>query len=213
MTSPEHALTQADLSFYPPSVRVVRHIVSFLKWRFSLLPSNTYRWDPMADESQDQKGSEIFIGTDTPINTTMVGKRPAITVLRSQMAYQGVGVGDRLSANLSTGGRSYSDLVPTTIVINVLTRLPVVAERLAGFVQSQIFGMREELVKTESCLVYIGSRASISPPSPAGNLVDTPQSDWICVSLAYPTFLQDQLTKEPLNKTIVGDFNLTVRPR
>jgi hypothetical protein len=213
ITTPDHMLTQNDPAFYPPAVKAVRHIISFLKWRFSLLPLNSYRWDPATDITPDQKGSEIFIGADTPLQTAQVGKRPAITVLRSQMAYQGVGIGDKSYVDLRTGARSYLDLVPTTIGINVLSRVDVVAERLAGFVQSQIFALREEIVKTEPCILNIGARAGISPPTPAGTLVDTPNSDWRCVAMAYPTFLQDSITKTPLNKTIVGEVNPIIRPR
>lgn len=213
ITNPLFALTQNEPAFLPPTVRVVRHLISFLKWRFSLLPVGSYHYDPDSDTSPDQKGSEIFIGGDTPMKTAMAGARPAITVLRSQLAFQGIGIGDRLSADLRTGGRSYMDLMPTTIVVNVLSRVDVVAERLAFFVQEQIFTMREELVKSEPCILYMGARTGMSPPSPAGTLVDTPQSDWVCVALGLPTFLQHSTSKTPLNKTIVGEVNPVLRPR
>lgn len=212
-TSTLYGLTRNDPAFFPPTVRVVRHLVSFLKWRFSLLPSGAYHWDAASDTEPDQKGSEIWIGSDTPLKSAAIGSRPAITVLRSQLAFQGIGIGDRASADLRTGGRGYMDLMPTTLVINVLSRIDIVAERLAFFVQEQIFTMREELVKTEPCLLYMGSRTNMAPPSPAGTLIDTPQSDWVCVAMALPTFLQHATHKTPLNKTIVGSLNPTIRGR
>lgn len=212
VTDPIHVLTGSDPAFYPPTVRATRHILSFVKWRFSLAPVGTYHWEP-ADDTPDQKGSEIFIGSDTPITTQYVGKRPAITVMRSQAAFQGIGQGDVLSADLRTGGRTYMDLIPTTIVIHVLSRIPVVAERLAWFVQNEIFTLRAEIVKTEPCILYLGARTGMSPPSPAGTLVDTPEPGWTCVTLALPTFLQHASEKSPLNKKIVKGMNPVIRPR
>lgn len=213
ITDPIHALTSNDPAFLPPMNRAVRHLIDFVKWRFSLLPAGAYRWDPESAETADQKGSEIFIGSDTPVNAAAVGKRPAITVMHSQATFQGIGIGDRLSADMRTGGRAYMDLIPTTIVIHALARKPIVASRLAWFIQEQVFTLREEIVKTEPCIVYLGSRTGISPPSPAGTLIDGPSQDWSCVTYAYPVFLQHTTEKSPLNKKILNTVNPVIRPR
>lgn len=213
ITDPIHALTSNNPEFLPPMNRLVRHMIDFVKWRFSLLPRGTYHWDPESDETPDQKGSELFIGSDTPVNTTMVGKRPAITVLHSQAQFQGISIGDKLWADMRTGGRAYMDLIPTTLVVHTLARKPIVASRLAWFVQEQIFALRDEIVKTEPCLVYIGARASISPPSPAGTLVDSGATDWSCVTYAYPAFLQYVAERSPLNKKILNKLNPVIRSR
>lgn len=209
-SDPAYALTRNEAAFYPPTLKIIHHFVAFLKWRFSLLPVGTYHW---VEEGPDGRDSEIFIGASTPINTQVVGQRPAITVLRSQAAFQGMGMGDRMHTNWATGGRTYLDMIPTTVVINVLSRIDIVAERLAFFVQEQFFTLREELIRTEPCLLYCGARTSISPPSPAGTLTDSVKPDWTCVSLALPVFLQHVTSKMPVNKPILSDLKLTSQSR
>lgn len=200
--SPEYALGSMDPRFLPIELRATRHIIDFLKWRFSLLPTGTYRWNPETEDTQEQVESEIFIGADTPIKTTIVGQRPAITVLYSTSAFQGVGIGDLAFHDLNTGAKAYMDLVPTTLCIAVLCRVGFVAAKLAGFVREQIFTLREEIVKTEHCILYVGTKPVVSPPSPASSFVDTEKEDWSVVSITMPMYLQVTTSKMPLNKPI-----------
>jgi hypothetical protein len=202
-SSPEFAMQQNVMGQYPPTLRAVRHLTSFLQWRFSLLPAGAYHWQPEDAENPDQSGSEIFIGGDTPLPSRTIGDRPAITVLRSQLAFQGVGIGDVAFHNLRTGGKVYMDLLPTTLCINVLSRLAFVAERLAFFVQDQIFTLREEIVRSEKCILSIGARTTMGAPSPAGALVDEAGSDWIVVPLFLPTYLQHHTAFTPINVPVI----------
>jgi hypothetical protein len=209
-SSPEYRLQQNDAAQYPPTVRAVRHIIGFLQWRFSLLPAGAYHWAPEDLETPEAIGSEIYISGDTPLPMRAVGDRPAITVLRSQLAFQGVGTGDVASHNWQTGGKTYMDLLPTTICINVLARLPFVAERLAWFVHEQIFTLREEIVRTEKCILSIGARATLTPPSPAGPMTDSPDSDWIVVSLFLPTYLQHRTAFVPINVPVLKKLDVQI---
>lgn len=51
----------------------------------------------------------------------------------------------------------------------------------------------------------------VSPPSPAGTLVDTTEMEWTTVVLSYPCYLQHATTMMPLNKPIIRgiDINAT----
>jgi hypothetical protein len=201
--SPDHALQQNDPSFYPPTMRVCRHLIGFLQWRFSLLPAGSYHWAESEEQSVDRGASEIWISGDTPIPCQTVGFRPAITVLRSQVQFQGIGIGDVIDHRWGSGSKTRTDLIPTTICVNVLSRLPMVAERLAWFVQDQIFGFREEIVRTEKCILSIGQRTSMPPPSPAGSLVDSLEEDWSVVPLFLPAYLQHAVKTTPLNVPVL----------
>jgi hypothetical protein len=194
---------------FPPTFELVRHIISFLKWRFSTLPAGAYQWKPEAESSPDQAGAEIFISADTPIKPQVVGKRPAITVLRSGAAFQGVGIGDLAYVDLQTGAQVRMDLIPTNLMINVLSRMPVEAESLAWFIQEQIFTFREEIVKSMPQLLYTGARASISAPSPAGALVESTDFEWCVVVISLPAYLQHSTSKLPLNKKIVSGVSVS----
>jgi hypothetical protein len=200
---------------YPPAYRVVRHIVSFLKWRFSELPPGAYQWKRETENTPDQSGSEIFIGADTPIQPSIVGQRPAITVMRSAASLQGVGIGDLGFVDLRTGAQTRMDIMPTNIMVAVLTKLPVVAEQLAHFCFEQIWTFREEIVRTEPCILNIGQRPSISAPTGAGQLVaSSSEFEWVAVMITFPTWLQVSTTKLPLNKKILSGFTVraTVPP-
>ncbi len=201
---PSQSINKVDPCSYPVPVRAVYHILNFLKWRFSLLPVGAYHWVPGSDMKEEQPGSEIFLTTDTPVRSTVLNSRPGITVLRGGIVHQGMGIGNLMHADPRTGGRSYLDLMPVTVIANVLSRLPFVAERLAGFVDEQIFTFSEEIVKTEPAFVYCGQRASISAPSPAGTLVDEVKPGWCVVSVAIPVFMQIRTSKMPLNRPVLN---------
>lgn len=205
-TTPEGYLSGQH---FPPTFELVRHIISFLKWRFSTLPPGAYQWKPESENSPEQAGSEIFISADTPIKPQVVGKRPAITVLRSAATFQGVGIGDLAFVDLQTGSQVRMDLVPTNLMINVLSRMPVEAEQLAWFIQEQIFTFREEIVKSMPRLLYTGAKASLSAPSPAGALVDSTDFEWCVVVVSFPAYLQTSTTKFPLNKKILKSVGLS----
>ena len=200
----EYPLQQNLVAHYPPTVRVVRHMISFLQWRFSLLPVGAYHWAPEDEVSgEGMNASEIYISGDTPLPTRAVGERPAITVLRSQLGFQGVGIGDMAHHDLRSGGKQYLDLLPTTLVINVLSRLGFVAERLAWFVQEQVFTLREEIVRHDGCILSLGARTTMAPPGPAGGMTDQIESDWMVVAMYMPVYLQHRTGFVPINVPIV----------
>jgi len=208
-TTPETPYLSRD--FYPPTYQLVRHIISFLKWRFSKLPSGAYQWKPETESTPDQAGSEVFIGADTPIQVQQVGQRPAITVLRAPAMFQGVGIGDWAFTDLSTGAQSRMDIIPTNVMINVLSRLPVEAERLAWFCAEQIWTFREEIVKSEPSILYVGARPSISPPTPAGALVDSTDYEWTGIVVAFPAWLQHCTHKLPLNQKTLNKISTNIK--
>jgi hypothetical protein len=206
-TTPEGPLVGAGQ--YAPFFEVVRHVISFLKWRFSKLPEGSYRYDADS-EGPEQKNSEIFISADTPYRPESTGKRPAITVLRSQVVAAGLGLGDRAFIDWATGAKVRMDMYPTNIMINVLSTEPVEAEGLAHFVMQQISAFRDEICAASNGLIlYMGGRPMISPPSPAGSLVDSSEIDWVTVVLSYPCYIHGQSTTMlPLNKPVIKGIDV-----
>lgn len=190
---------------YPPTYEVQRHLVDFLRWRFSKLPVGAYHWNPENAESPDQSGSEVFITTENPISVAKVGARPAITLSRGPAQAQGYGLGNVLTVDLASGKQGKLDLLPSTVLVNVVSQVAVEAERLAFFCFQQIFAMREAVVRSLPCLLSIGSNMSLSPPMGAGTLIDpvggTPK--WHVVSVNVPVFLQVATSAEPLNRGVI----------
>ena len=190
-----------DLWRINPLTQCVRTYVSFLKGLFAQLPQGCYRWDPATENSPDQKGSEIFITSDTPVKVDeYVGKRPAIAIVRGPATFQGIGIGDVAHSDLATGGRSRMDIIPTTIFVNVLSRVPLEAENLCWWAGSHIWQLRELLIKGESGMLDTGRRPNYAPTSPAGSLVapDT-EHNWVVSVASFPTYLQHGMHSLPLH--------------
>lgn len=202
-TTPTTPETLLGGGAYPPTYELVRHIVSFLRWRFSKLPAGAYRYDPADEEPDAIPTSEVFIGADTPIDPVKVGQRPAVTVLRSSASFNGLGINDQAYLDLRTGARMKMDLIPTNLMVNVLSALPVEAERIAWFVAEQIWIYREEIVEKMPALLYTGQRPTISAPSPAGSLVQSSDVEWSVVVVSFPAFLQHSTIATPLNAPVL----------
>jgi hypothetical protein len=96
------------------------------------------------------------------------------------------------------------DMLPTTLMINVLSSHDVEAERLAFFVWEQVSAFREAIISTMPGLLYLGQRGSLSAPSPAGALVDSTEREWTVVVVSFPCFLQHATTIQPLNRPILS---------
>jgi len=194
--------------WFPPTYQAQRHLTSFLQWRFSQVPSGAYRY--VAEQDPDARESEICIGLDTPIDPNVMGKRPAVTVLRGPAAFQGVGFNDLATVKMQDGTQTRLDMVPTTLMVNVLSRIPVEAERLAWFCMEQIWTFREEITRTEPVIHSIGPRPTLSPPSAAGSLVQSTDFEWCVVVVAFPTYLVHSTIKQPLNNPILKRFEVRV---
>jgi hypothetical protein len=193
-----------------PLILIQRAFVTFIRGLFAQVPvGGPYHWEePTPDHALDQEGSTIWIGTDTPIDPELVGLRPAITVSRGPAAFHGLGLGDRAFIDWKTGAVSKMDMLPTTVGINVLSRVPFEAEQLAWFVARHIWNLRDELLRGNTYALYAGNRPSLSPPSPAGSLVAGPDTEhnWVCVNINFPVYLQHLEVSMPLNKPILGEI-------
>lgn len=192
-----------------PFLLIVRRVVQFLQGLHAQCPAGAYRWVPGNPGDPDESESEIWIGSDNPISPQKIGLRPAYTVLRGPGSFQGVGLNDHAYTDLRTGATVKMDILPVTVVINVLSRFPVEADQLGFFVASHMWSLREELMRGEDGIMFIGQRPTIGPPSPAGSLV-TPDTEhnWTVVSLSFPTYLQFSTTKMPLNKQPLSEVSV-----
>lgn len=190
-----------------PLIRLQRVIVNFVRGLFAQCPPGSYHWEPSTGTSQDQEGSEIWIGTETPINPEITAKRPAVVVGRGPAAFHGVGLGDSAYVDHRTGGHVKMDMIPTTLNVNVLSRIPVEAEEIAWFIAKHMWSLRNEILRGNSFIMYTGQRPSLSPPSAAGTLVAGPdtESDWIVVTISMPVYLQHMEVAIPLNKPILRE--------
>lgn len=195
-----------------PLVRVQRVMVSFIRGLFAQCPPGAYHWDPETLSNPLQEGSELWIGTESPVDPEIVARRPAIVVGRGPAAFHGIGLGDQAYTDLATGAHVKMDMIPTTISINVLSRVPMEAEELAWFVIKHIWNLRDELMRGNSFILYMGQRPSLPPPSPAGSLVGGPETEHntVTVSMTMPVYLQHMEVAMPLNKEVLRNFEVVM---
>ncbi len=190
-----------------PLVRFQRVVASFVRGLFAQLPVGAYHWDPETSENPLQEGSEIWIGTETPIDPEIVGMRPAVTIGRGPAAFHGVGLGDQAYVDRATGAHVKMDMLPTTLNLNVLSRVPIEAEELAWFIARHIWNLRNELLRGNTFILYTGQRPALSPPSPAGSLVGGPETEhnWVAVAVNMPVYLQHMEVAMPLNQPVLRE--------
>lgn len=190
-----------------PMVRLQRVLVTFIRGLFAQLPRGAYHWEQSEGTAQDQEGSEIWIGTEQPINPNTVGRHPAISVGRGPAAFHGIGLGDQAFYDQATGAYVKMDMIPTTSNINILSRVPFEAEELAWFVANHVWLLRSEIMRgNDDFIMYLGQRPSLSPPAPAGTLVPDGETDWMVVTISMPVYLQHMAVAMPLNKKVVREF-------
>lgn len=203
-TTPEGRPSEEGSS---PMIRLQKVVVGFIRGLFAQCPPGSYHWEESGVTSQDQEGSEIWIGTETPIDPEIVAKRPAVVVGRGPAAFHGVGLGDQAYIDLKTGGHVKMDMIPTTVNVNVLAKLPMEAEEIAWFIARHLWVLRNELLRGNTFILYTGQRPSLSPPSAAGSLVSGPntESDWIVVTVSMPVYLQHMEVAIPLNKQVLNE--------
>jgi hypothetical protein len=197
-----------------PGMRAARHIIDFIRWRFSLLPVGAYHWE---EEAQDKSapGSEIYIAYEGPIDPAVCGQRPAVTVAVGTMTFSGLGIGDRIHIDWQTGAQTRMDLIPTALNINVLSTKSIEAAKLRWFIVEQIWMFRDEIVRTEGALHNIGPRPSLGTPGPPGSLmVASTEEEWVACIAQFPMYVQHCATTLPMNKRILNDvrFNPKASP-
>lgn len=193
-----------------PMIRFQVVIVDFVRGLFAQCPPGAYHWEPESATNPLQEGSEIFIGTETPLSPEIMARRPAVVIGRGPAAFHGIGLGDQAFVDQATGAFVKMDMIPTTLNINVVSRFPNEAEELAWFIARHIWLLRNEILRGNTFILYTGQRPALSPPSPAGSLVGGPETEpnWSAVGISMPVYLQHMEVAMPLNKPVLNEVRV-----
>lgn len=189
-----------------PLERVRTLFAGFVQGLFHAAPPGAYHWEPSADVT------ELFVSDEGPINTESLGQRPGVTFTRGPVQFYSLGLDDMLSFNLETGAKQKSVLVPGTMAINCISRVPLESERLAWIIAEQLWAHRELLMKEG--FFEIGRQPVIGAPSPAGTLVAGDMADeYFATTVSCPFQFYRTTTITPLGKRIVREMTMTMRAR
>lgn len=197
-----------DSSFKYTPLRHVRVLfIRFVQGLFAAAPEGCYRWD------EDEQLSEIIIVNESRIDPEIINKRPGITFTRGPVSFYSMGIDDLMSYEADISKKTKGVLIPGTMTINCVSRVPQEAEDLAWVVAEHLWLLRDLLMKAG--FFEIGRQPQIGSPSPAGSIVSNDQGDeFTVVAVSIPYQFPRTSAVTPLGKRIVGSIEnrLTVNP-
>jgi len=167
-----------------PAVFAMRLYVQYLQGLFNWMPKGTFHWEP------DDEVTEIMIRGQAPLNTEVVGKRPAITVVMGPYQFAGIGIDNLLSYNPNTGARKRTDLLAGHLVVYTLADSDITAMRLAHLVAHHT-RVNQRLLESPGGFYSIARPSpTVNSPSPPGQLVMGDPGQLIMCQVNIPFQLQ-----------------------
>ena len=167
-----------------PLFHLTRLCLVFLQELFKSAPDGSnFKWD------DDDELTQIYITDETPINSEVVEKRPAIASTRSAFVWAGLGLDQKRNQRIRTGEEIFTDMLSGHITFNCLCRVDVEAEYLAWIVSRHIWIFKHLLMRLG--FHKIGENQQILGRTPAGALIsgDT-EGEIINVPVVVPVHFQ-----------------------
>jgi hypothetical protein len=163
---------------------VRKSVLAFIQGVFEAQDPGSFKWQ---ESLQD---TEIVVTDESPLHLDVVGKRPAIGVVRGPVRWGQTSLDEMQKLDQVTGMKQKTDLLPGTVSINCCSRADLESEYLAWVVANTIWLLRDIFMKYTKIHEF-GRGISIGSPSPAGAIVagDT-EGEWICTTVQVPFHLQ-----------------------
>jgi hypothetical protein len=205
-TAPQAGFPDSSFKYTP-----LRHVrvmfIRFVQGLFYSAPEGCYHWD------EDEQKTELLVTNEQKMDPEVLYKRPAITFTRGPVSFYSMGIDDLLEYEFDIAKKTKGVLIPGTMAINCISRVPQEAEDLAWVVAEHIWLLRDLLMKAG--FFEIGKSPQIGSPSPAGSIVAQDQGDEftvVAVSVPYQFSRTSSLT--PLGNRIVEGIeqHLTLNP-
>jgi hypothetical protein len=163
-----------------PYLYILKLYVQYLKGLFNFMSTGEFHWEP------DDEVSEIIIRGEAPLNPEVVGKKPAITVVLGPSQFQGIGIDNLVSQELSTGVKIHTDLMSGFIVVYCLAESDTTAMRIAHMVANFTRAQRNLLESPGGFHAIARPAATINSPSPPGALIAGDPIGLIMVQVNIP---------------------------
>jgi len=203
-SSPNPLVTWAE----QPLLMLRKTALAFLQGLFEIGDVGCFKW------SEDQEATEIYITDEAVIRSEVVGKRPAISVVRGTVAWGKTSLDERQTSDSITGEKTKTDLLSGTLSFNCCSKVDLESEYLAWIVSNSIWLLRDIFLK-DTPLHEFGRGNQIGSPSPAGAIVagDT-EGEWINTPVSVSFYFQNSgkvtplLTKTTLIKSIEARLGL-----
>jgi len=178
--------------------------LSFLQGLFGSMPTGTYRWDAV------EENTEILITDQAPIPLESLGKVPAIVTIRSPAMSADLAMDHNMDGSPDIqGNRRHIDLLRCTMTLNCISRNGVEAQRIAYLVYWGLKRFRRLLMKN-TILHEAGKGLVIASETPPGAIVagDTDPGP-VMVQVQSPFMIQESWSIEDLSeKTIAKSIEI-----
>lgn len=171
---------------------MVKAFIAFLQTIFESAPVGHFHWRPELEET------ELVITEENPVNLDAVEQKPLISVVLGSTRFNGTALDDLLTVSASDAKEIHTDLIPGTISLNCMSRVPQEARFLAWICARTTWNLRKIFLRGTN-IHEIGRNITIGTISPAGALVqgDT-EGEWHAVPVQCPFFMQWTDTVTPL---------------
>lgn len=177
----------------------VRAVIQWLQAIFQTRPVGTFRWRPLADDT------EIVITGEEPSGSERTNKRPHIAVLRTPVNYVNSSLGQVQTPAFNNDDATFTDLVQGAFVITVIAREGIEAQSLAYQLFRLIPMFRGTLNRLGQMQVYPG-RMTLSGETPYRAIQQgSSVPEWKSVTLMLPFTVQDTFSIDS------GRYNAYVR--
>ena len=180
-----------------PLLLIRKTALSFIQGLFEQADVGHFRW------LEDLEETEIIVTDETPIKLDVVGKRPAISVVRAPVAWGQTSLDEMRSTDSRTGAREHTDLLRGMLSINCCSRVDLESEYIAWTVANHLWLLRRIFLKGTPIHEF-GRGIQIGSPSPAGVIVSgDKEGEWINTTVTVPYFIQIAGRVTPLNQQVV----------
>lgn len=195
-----------EASFSENPLQHVRELYTrFLQGVFSARPVGNYQWRP------DDKHTEVCIVNENPLNPLVYGQRPIMTLTRSEVQFQSLGLDDMIYTDVRTGMKRKSVLIPGAMTISVCSRVDQESENLAMIVADSLWSLRDVLQRMG--FFHVGQNIRVGAPGPPGSIMaNDAGKEWYCTRVLSPfQFVRtNQIT--PLNQDVFQHVQAQLRP-
>lgn len=131
-----------------------------------------------------------MITEENPVHVESKEQKPVISVVLGPTRFNGSSLDDLVNVSATNAKEIHTDLLPGTMSLNCMSRVPQEA-RFLGWQSARNIWILRKLFCRESHIHETGRNISIGSVSPAGALVsgDT-EGEWHNVQVSCPFFLQ-----------------------
>jgi len=196
-----------DSSFKYTPVRHVRVMfIRFCQGLFHAAPQGAYHWE------EDENHTEILITNENKIDAEVVARRPALHFTRGPLSFYSLGIDDMMSYEFDIDKKTKGILVPGTMTINCVSRVPQESEDIAWVVMEHLWLLRHLLMRAG--FFEIGRQPQMGSPSAAGSIVANDQGDeFTATPVSVPFQFSRTSSFTPLGKQIVRSIEYTLGTR